>query len=175
MPFEGMGNAAALITSQAKAARGKLRAGKAKPKPPQYENSAHFSRCPLIGALMRHPGRDKRGQVRWVLSAAELRYLVTAGGYANQDGFCKASQGQIARDLGIGRRFASKLEAGIVAKGLALSIPISRQRGRWGYRLLRLIYPAKPRRESEGAQTSDGSYLPSPKLPELPSEPLMPN
>jgi hypothetical protein len=114
---------------------------------------------------MRQPGRDKRGQVRWVLTDGELRYLVAVGAFTNKDGFCKASQGKLAIELGVGRRLVSRWEAGLIAKGLAEAIPISRQRGRWGFRLLRLIYPVPPERP-EDSQVADGGYLPSLKAAE---------
>jgi len=169
MSVRSIGSTSADIISMAKASRGKLRAAKPKPTPPQYIESRYFSNCPALAAFMRYPGRDKRGQLRWVLTAAELRYLVAVGAFTNADGFCKASQEKLAAELGVGRRLVSKWEARLVAKGLAQSIPISRQRGRWGFRILRLIYPPKPQREAQDAHKDDGGYLPSLKSAEATS------
>ena len=84
MPARSIGSASAEIISMAKAARKKLRVAKPKPSPPQYVESRYFSNCPALAAFMRHPGRDKRGQVRWVLSAAELRYIVAVGAFTGR-------------------------------------------------------------------------------------------
>jgi hypothetical protein len=102
-----------------------------------------FSRCPAMAAFKRAPGRGKRGHIKWELSGSELRYLVAVGAFTNSGGFCKASQGKIATSLGIGRRLASRSEAALVKKGWLQSISIPRQRGRWGFRHLKMIYPEK--------------------------------
>jgi len=175
MPARSIGSTSAEIISMAKAARGKLRAAKPKPTPPQYLESRYFSNCPALAAFMRYPGRDKRGQLRWVLTAAELRYLVAVGAFTNDEGFCKASQKRLADELGVGRRLVSKWEARLVEKGLAQSIPISRQRGRWGFRILRLIYPPKPQREAQDVQNRESGYLPSQKAAPTPDERLNEN
>ena len=168
---EAVASAAAQVVSLAKAARRKLRVVKPKPKPPEYEAGSYFSRCPALAAFMRLAGRDKRGQVRWVLTDGELRYLVAVGAFTNEDGFCKASQIKLAGMMGVGRRLVGRWEAGLIAKGLAEAIPISRQRGRWGFRILRLIYPQRPPQEAQDSQSSDGSYLPPLKGEKLTGEP----
>ena len=172
---EAVASAAARVISLAKAARRKLRVVKPKPKPPEYEAGSYFSRCPALAAFMRHAGRDKRGQVRWVLTDGELRYLVAVGAFTNRDGFCKASQIKLAAELGVGRRLVGRWEAGLIAKGLAEAIPISRHRGRWGFRILRLIYPQRPPQVGQDSQDGDGGYLPPLKGEVRTSEAPSPN
>ena len=147
MPLEGIGDIAGRVVdiNKAKAARGKLRAAKAKPAPMVLPDGKHFSRCPA--AAVFDPA----------LTDGEVRGLAAAGAFTGKDGICRASQMTIAKRLGVCRQTVHRWFAALVAKGyLRLMRRTRRANGSDGPNVYQLVYPPLPEIESGRPRDAQG-------------------